>query len=141
VISGWWQTDPRLHPTIQKYGCAFLCSCYLSPQDFTPEEVNEIFRNMKLVNFLSDSCLIQSWDQVLWSISPVLRLKFKTSSRDYVCGPYEREIIKWWLVNVKENHFTVGDGCSRTEWDSMNRPDIMGSFASFVEKIIVKVGG
>ena len=141
MIIGWWQTDPRLDPKVQKYGCAFLSACYVAPQEFQPEDVNEIFRNMKIVGFLNDNSRIEDWDKVLWSIAPSLRIKWKTSSWDYVCNPGEREIIKWYLSNVKENHFTVGNGHSVTAWDSMNRPDIMKKYATFVEKVIVKTGG
>lgn len=141
MIRNWWQTDSRLHPKIQQYGCAFLDTCYLAPQDLQPADVNEIFRNMKIVGFLNDNSKIEDWDHVLWSISPILRLKFKTSSHDYVCGPYEREIIKLYLSNVKENHFVVGNGKGVVEWDSMNRPAILKAYSSFVEKVIVKVGG
>ena len=67
-------------------------------------------------------------------------MHFKAKTREgYICRVNEREIIKWYLSNVEEDHFTVGNGASKTQWDSMNRPDIMSAYATFVEKVIVTV--
>ena len=43
MIQGFWQTDSRLHPKVQMYGCALLSSCYIAPQEFTPEDVNNMY--------------------------------------------------------------------------------------------------
>jgi hypothetical protein len=145
MIQGFWQTDPRLHPKVQKYGCALLCSLYLSPDLYTPEMVNSMYQSLLGVGFIDEDCLIydkadpnNSWEHVLWSIAPNMHFVEKAGA-GRLCKSNEREIIKLYLSNVKENHFTVGDGESHTSWDSMNRPDIMRKYATFVEKVIVRV--
>lgn len=138
MIAGWWQTDPRLLPKVQTFGCALLDSCYLSPIDFQPSDVNEMYKTLLQVGFIDEDCLILSWANVLNSISANLHFKTKTIE-SYVCLANEREILKWWLSNLQENHFTVGNGSSMTAWDSMDRPDIMKEYATFAEKIIVRI--
>lgn len=141
-----WQTDKALSPRINSFGCAALDSLYLMPQDYYPEQVNEIIERSIRNGLLDENCTILSWARWLGSLGddraplPGYPLQFsrKTSSQDYRCEPDEREIIKWYLSNVKENHFTVGDGIGNTLWDSMNRPDIMAKYATFVEKVIVR---
>jgi hypothetical protein len=133
-----FQTDPGLDLTEQKTGCAFLCGCYIAPTRYTIQEVNCLYHELYQVHFVDADVTILDWASVLNSIDARLHFKMKTLE-GYFCGPGEREIIKWYLSNVKENHFTVGDGKSHTMWDSMNRPDIMSQYATFVEKVIVSV--
>jgi hypothetical protein len=138
LITGFWQTDPRLNPKIQASGCALLSSLYIAPVDFTVDMANDMYRELLRVGFIDEDCTILTWPSVLWSVSA--RMQFaRRAPVDYICKVNEREIIKWYLSNVKEDHFTVGNGASKTEWDSMNRPDIMAKYATFVEKIIVTV--
>lgn len=148
-----WQTDTLLLPVIQTYGCAVLDSIYLLPDEYTQEQINDIWTaaqgdgRINPATHLTNPNEIASWAlwlHSLWSIDKSARpllFQRKTSSRDYQCEPDEREIIKWYLSNVKENHFTVGDGIGNTLWDSMNRPDIMSKYSTFVEKVIVRVEG
>jgi len=136
MIQGFLQTDPRLLPVVQKYGCALLDCCYLSAVDFQPSDVNEMFMELRQVGEVDDECTINSWMNVLESVS--VHLQFKTIAPiDYVCLASEREILKWYLSNVEEDHFTVGNGAGMTKWDSMNRPDIMRAYATFVSKVVV----
>jgi hypothetical protein len=118
---------------------------YLSPKDFTPDDVNAMYKELVRVGFIEPDCTIyeeimpeQSWEAVLNSVAANMHFKSK-ASKSYVCMAKEREIIKWSLSNVGEKHFTVGNGGSKTEWDSMNRPDVMSLYATFVEKVIVTV--
>jgi hypothetical protein len=138
VIDNFWQTDPLLHPKVQKFGCALLCSLYLSPDLYTINRVNSMYQSLLSVGFIDEDCTILDWERVLWSIAPNMHFVEKAEA-GRLCKANEREIIKWYLSNVKENHFTVGDGESHTSWDSMNRPDIMRKYATFVEKVIVRV--
>lgn len=141
-----WQTDPRLHPDINLFGCAFLSAHYLLPDDLSPSDINARWDSFKLQKIIDDNDDITSWAGLLggvWSAETVERFPLSfahTAMLDYECGEGEKEIIKWYLSNVKENHFTVGDGKGATLWDSMNRPDIMKAYATFVSKVIVKVG-
>jgi Protein of unknown function, DUF261 len=138
MIQGWLQTDKRLDPEVQKYGCALLSACYIAPQDFQPQDVNDLYKALVGVGFETEDCTILDWDKVLWSISARMRFKAKMLE-GYICRVNEREILKWYLSNVEENHFTVGNGSSKTEWDSMNRPDIMKAYATFVEKVVITI--
>ena len=138
MINDFLQTDLRLLPEVQKYGCALLSACYVAPQDFNPQDVNDLYKALVGVGFEADDCTILDWDKVLWSISPRLHFKAKTLE-GYICRVNEKEILKWYLSNVEEDHFTVGNGASKTLWDSMNRPDIMKAYATFVEKVIITV--
>jgi len=140
MIQGFWQTDPRLILTEEHFGCALLSSCYIAPQDFTPEDVNNLYKALLGVAFVDEESKILDWDKVVWSISPVMRFKEKAGI-GRVCAVNEREILKWHLSNINSDHFTVGNGASKTVWDSMNRPDIMAKYATFVEKVIIKIGG
>lgn len=139
MISGFWQTDPRLLPKVQKFGCALLDSIYITPVSFEPSDVNEMYKALLQVGFIDEDCKILDWISELNSISA--RFHFKTKAAiDYICKANERELLKWHLSNIDEDHFTVGNGASLTVWDSMNRPDIMAKYATFVEKVIVAVG-
>jgi len=139
MIKGWLQTDTRLDPVVQTFGCALLCSCYIAPDTlFQPSDVNSMFEALKGVGFVDAECTILDWDKVVWSVSPKMRLKFK-ALEGYTCQPNEREILKFYLSNVKEDHFVVGDGKTHIEWDSMNRPDVMKEYATFVEKVVITV--
>jgi hypothetical protein len=145
MIDGFFQTDPRLFLPEREFGCALMDALYISPDDYTPAMVNSMYEALLSVAFIDKECTVLHWDEVLWSIHPSMRFKQKTA-QDYVCKNGEREILKWYLWNVKENHFTVGDGLGNTAWDSMNRPDVMSMIlsngaknANFVEKVIVKI--
>lgn len=139
------QTDPLLLPVVQTYGCAVLDSIYLLPDEYTQEQVNDIWTAAQGDGRINPANEISSWAvwlDSLWSVqlsARPLSLARISTSRDYRCEDDEREIIKWYLSNVKEDHFTVGDGIGNTLWDSMNRPDIMSAYAAFVQKVIVKV--
>ena len=139
MIAGFWQTDYELKSPIRASGCALLSAMYIAPVSFSQGDVNEMYDALLGVGFIDKDCMILDWKSVLNSVSASMHFKFKCLE-GYPCAAGEREIIKWWLSNVKENHFTVGDGKSRTQWDSMNRPDIMAKYATFVEKVIVTVG-
>lgn len=143
------QTDPRLIPVIQKYGCAFLSSHYLLPDDLTPEQCNDrwsIFQQQGVAIDANNE--IFSWARLLagiYSGESVYRFPFsfsrKVQDRSYLCDVSEREILKWHLDTINEDHFTVGDGKGNTAWDSMGRPDVMAlPTTHFVEKVIVTVG-
>jgi hypothetical protein len=150
-----WQTDKLLIPVIRKYGCTMLDSLYLMPDDYTQEQVNDLWEVAQAdgriypANYPKHGNEIASWSLWLGSLwtggDPMhienayhpLSFSRISTSRDYRCAEYEREILKWYLSNVKENHFTVGDGIGNTLWDSMNRPDIMKAYSTFVEKVIV----
>ena len=139
MIDGFLQTDPRLNEKVQKFGCALLSSMYVAPTKYEPEDVNSMYESLLSVGFIDEDCTILDWKSVLYSIDARLHFKCKALEGCF-CGPSEREIIKWYLSNVKEDHFTVGDGRGHTVWDSMERPDIMAKYATFVEKVIVTVG-
>ena len=142
-----WQTDPRLALSEREYSCAVLDSLYLMPDDYTPDQVNALVLRSILNKLLDAECTIQSWALWLGSLaSSETAVKYplqfsRIAGADYVCDADERELIKWWIEGVRENHFTVGDGHSHVAWDSMNRPDIMAlPTTKFVEKVVVKVG-
>ena len=137
MISGFWQTDYALLRPVRSYGCALLSAMYLAPVDFTITDVNEMYKSLLSVKFVDEECTVRDWQSVLNSISPHFAFKTRTTQQ-YVCLACEREILKWWLSNVEEHHFTVGNGSSMTVWDSMNRPDIMSKYATFVEKVVVR---
>ena len=138
MIQGFWQTDYELLAPIRASGCALLSSIYLAARDFTQQDCNDMYNGLLGVKFIEQDCTIDDWDKVLNSIAPNMHFKAK-SNQFYVCAVNEREIIKWYLSNVKEDHFTVGNGASKIAWDSMNRPDIMSKYATFVEKVVVTV--
>jgi hypothetical protein len=136
---GFWQTDKKLLPKIQTFGCALLDCMYLTNDNFTQDDVNNMYKALLNVNFIDEDCTILSWQNVLWSISPYFAFKKKVG-KTYVCEVNERDIIKWYLGSINENHFTCGDGAGKTTWDSMNRPDVMAlPTTTFVERVIVRV--
>jgi hypothetical protein len=152
MISGWWQTDPRLALSERKYSCAVLDCLYLMPDEYTPDEVNALVLRAILDKLLDAECTILSWAKFLGSLRSVesvevYPLQFsRIAGADYACEPDEKEILKGSLSNIGGFHFVVGNGKPFTSvsenvvWDSMNRPDIMLKFWTIVEKVIVKIG-
>jgi hypothetical protein len=152
MISGWWQTDPLLTMTEEKYACAVLDGIYLLPDEYTPEMVNELVASLITQKILDPDCTIRSWSRFLAclpSSETVVKypLQFsRIAGASYQCEDDEKEILKGSLSNIGGFHFVVGDGRPFTSveqnvaWDSMNRPDIMKQFWKPVEKVIVKVG-
>ena len=148
---GFWQTDPRLALSEREYSCGVLDSLYLMPDDYTPEQVNALVLRSILGKLLDAECTIQSWALWLGSLaSSETAVKYplqfsRLAGASYQCDDDEREILKGSLSNIGGFHFVVGDGRPFTSaaenvvWDSMNRPDIMKAYWSFVEKIVVKV--
>jgi hypothetical protein len=152
MITGWWQTDPRLALNEREYSCAVLDSLYLMPDDYTPDDVNRIVLKAILGKLLDAECSILSW--ALWlgslhsseTVEPYPLQFSRKAGADYRCGPDEKELLKGSLSNIGGFHFVVGNGkpfmdvSTNVVWDSMNRPDIMRAFWTFAEKVIVKVG-
>lgn len=151
MISGWWQTDPRLTFKEQKYACAVLDGIYLLPDEYTPEMVNALVASLQQQGILDEDITIRSWARFLGALRSsetveVYPLQFsRIAGADYRCDPDEKEILKGSLSNIGGFHFVVGNGkpftgVGNVVWDSMNRPDIMSKYWTFVEKVIVKVG-
>ena len=147
-----WQTDPRLALSEREYSCAVLDSLYLMPDDYTPDQVNALVLRSILGKLLDAECTIQSWALWLGSlVSSETAVKYplqfsRIAGADYRCDDDEREILKGRLSNIAEDHFVIGNGkpftsvAENVAWDSMNRPDIMSQYWTFVEKVVVKVG-
>ena len=146
-----WQNDPRLALSEREYSCAVLDSLYLMPDDYTPEQVNELVLRAVINKLLDAECTILSWARWLGSLvssQTVLRypLSFvRKAGASYVCEINEREILKGSLSNIGGYHFVVGNGEAFTgvgnvAWDSCNRPDVLRDYWTFVEKVIIKVG-
>jgi hypothetical protein len=135
----------------EEYACAVLDGIYLLPDEYTPEMVNDLVASLITQKILDADCTINSWARFLAclpSAETVVKypLQFsRIAGASYVCDPDEKEILKGSLSNIGGFHFVVGNGQAFTDvatnvaWDSMNRPDIMGKFWTFVEKVIVKV--
>ena len=152
MIAGWFQTDPRLTLKEEEYACAVLDGIYLLPDDYTPQMVNTLVASLQQQGILDADITIQSWARFLGALpsqESVVRypLQFsRIAGASYQCDDDEREILKGSLSNIGGFHFVVGNGKPFTSvaenvlWDSMNRPDIIGKYWTFVEKVIVKVG-
>ena len=152
MISGWWQTDPRLTFREQEYACAVLDGIYLLPDDYSPGMVNDLVASLQAQNILTADIEILSWARFLGALpssETVLRFPLQFSriaGASYQCDDDEREILKGRLSNIAEDHFVIGNGkpftsvAENVAWDSMNRPDIMSQYWTFVEKVVVKVG-
>jgi hypothetical protein len=140
MITTFKQEDsPPLLPQISIDGCAFLSAIYLTVIDYNAEEVNEIYASCVHAGLIGADCTILDWARFLEGISVSMKLKYKTAQESYVCAPNEKQIIKWWLSNVQESHFTVGDGNGNVAWDPEQRSDIMRAFATFQESVIITV--
>ena len=151
MISGWNQTDPRLTFKEREYACAVLDGIYLLPDEYTPEMVNELVVSLIAQTILDPDCTIRSWARFLGALpsqETAVRypLQFsRIAGASYQCEDDEKEILKGSLSNIGGFHFVVGDGkpftgVSNVTWDSMDRPDIMSKYWTFVEKVVVKVG-
>jgi hypothetical protein len=151
VISTFWQTDSRLEPEVQQYGCALLDCCYLLPDEFTPAGVNELYAEYVERGLIKMDCTILSWARVLGAMLSAesvdkYPLQFsRIAGASYQCDDDEREILKGSLSNIGGYHFVIGNGkpfidvATNVLWDSMNNPRVMNAYWSFVEKVIVKV--
>ena len=132
------QTDPRLNPKIQKAGCAILSSLWFKKSDLDPRAVNTIYDVLLAHNVIDEDCTILSWAIFLPKIDPLFSFVRK-AGYDYVTDDDEREILKYYLSNVDEDHFVSGNGKSMILFDSMNRLDIIQKYGAFVEKVVFKV--
>jgi|GEM_PF-4790882 hypothetical protein len=151
MITGWWQTDPRLTLKEEKYACAVLDGIYLMPDEYTPEMVNALVASLQTQKILNQNISVLSWARFLAALPSnetvdKFPLQFsRIAGADYQCAPDEKEILKGSLSNIGGFHFVVGNGqvftdvASNVVWDSMNRPDIMRKFWAFVQKVIVKI--
>ena len=151
MITGWYQTDPRLTLKEEEYACAVLDGIYLLPDEYTPEMVNTLVASLQQQGILDSDITIQSWARFLGALpsqESVDRypLQFsRIAGANYECEADEKEILKGSLSNIGGFHFVVGNGkpfvdvATNVIFDSMNRPDIMGKYWSFVEKIVVKI--
>lgn len=111
MITSFKQEDsPPLLPQISLGGCAFLSAIYLLAIDYNAEEVNEIYASCVHAGMIGADCTIEDWARFLEGLSVSLKLNGIVKDSSYVCAANERQIIKWWLSNVQESHFTVGDG-------------------------------
>ena len=141
MISTFKQEDsPPLLPQISMDGCAFLSAIYLVVVDYNAEEVNEIYASCVHAGLIGADCTILDWVRFLEGLSVSLKFEEETTDQTRQCKPNERQLICWWLSNVKETHWTVGDGKGSVAWDPEQRPDIMRAFASFMKAVFVTVG-
>ena len=136
-MNRFWQTDPALIQEMKDGGCGILSAMELSPTVYQVADANTMYAALLQVNFIEPDCTILSWDNVLNSVGPRLHYRKTVNDIIYVCAIGEAEIIKWWMRNVKEDHFTTGDGHGNCAWNSMNNPSIMSAYADFVERYIV----
>ena len=136
-MNRFWQTDPALIQEMKDGGCGILSARELSPTVYQVADANAMYAALLQVKFIQPNCTILSWDHVLNSCGAKLHFKKFAMDQFYVCAPGEAEIIKWWMRNVKEYHFTTGDGRGNCGWNSMNNPLIMAAYADFVERYIV----
>jgi hypothetical protein len=132
------QTDQRLNPKIQKYGCTMLSSLWFKDEDLSPHAVNTIYDVLLAHGMINENCKILSWALFLPKIDPTFTFVRK-AGYDYVTEDDEREILKYHLSNINEDHFVAGNGKSMILFDPMNRLDIIQKYGSFVEKVIIKV--
>ena len=102
-----------------------------------------IYGSLLAAKMIAFDCTVLDWARMLLALSPNLVFK-SVEPVTYVCAVNEREILKWHLQNVQEDHFTVGNGASKTDWDSMGLPDIMAMVmpdgtpnAKFVHKVVM----
>jgi hypothetical protein len=137
------ETDPALVPPMGKGGCAVLSSLRILRREYNQAEVNMIYASLVAAKFLAFDCTVLNWAEMLLALSPNLVFK-AVEPVTYVCAVNEREILKWYLHNVNEDHFTVGNGASKTDWDPMNRPDVMAMVlpdgtpnAEFIHKVVL----
>lgn len=134
------QTDPRLNPKIQKYGCAMLSSIWFMKQDLDPHAVNTIYDVMLQHGTIDSDCTILSWALFLHRLDSTF-VFIRKAGYDYVTNHDEQEILKYHLSNINEDHFVCGNGKSMILWDSMSRLDIIQKYGSFVEKVVFSTGG
>jgi len=131
------ETDPALVPMMGKYGCAVLSALRILRREYNQAEANMIYASLVAGKFIAFDCTVLDWKNMLLALSPNLLFKDVTDAT-YVCAVNEREILKWHLGNINEDHFTVGNGASKTDWDPMNRPDIMAlTTTHFIHKVVM----
>jgi hypothetical protein len=138
MIDSFLQTDGRLVATVRKWGCALLSSLWHSSILWAPHQVNILFDYLLQHGLVDAECTILDWNKLLPAIDPHFSFERK-EGYGYVTGEGEREVLKYHLSNINEDHFVAGNGKSMILWDSMNRLDIIEKYGSFKEKVIIRV--
>ena len=112
------QTDSRLNSNIRRYGDAFLCICWIGGVN-TIEGILQNYNTAIKNNWMNGACQV--------SFGKIIKLtnayRWAEKSKDYVCGPNEKEIL--YCHNVGKfvySHYVVGNGRGGIEYD----PNLVG---------------
>ena len=114
------QTDPTLLPPMRNWGCAFLSALRILRREYNQAEANMIYGSLLAAKMIAFDCTVLDWARMLLALSPNLVFK-SVEPVTYVCAVNEREILKFRLQNIHEDHFCTGNGASKVDWDPMSR--------------------
>jgi Protein of unknown function, DUF261 len=109
------QTNPALRKEIRLYGCNFLSHLYLLRQDWSEDEVEEIYQKAIKAGIMNGNCFLSKPQELLKLIGTSLRQiggQNLTGKKDSwgVVLPSSRikfAIVRWTQKNSKHQHFTV----------------------------------
>jgi hypothetical protein len=123
------QTDPRLLPEINKYGCYFMCICFFlnkfKKKLWDTDKINEFYKTMVHLGYIEADDNFDSVDPDDATImypakifeSEGLNVKyFGHSHKSRICNTDEFEILKFTRI-TGGSHFVCGDGMGHVTYD------------------------
>ena len=122
------QTDPRLLPEINKYGCYFMSICFFLNKYkkvmWTTDKINDFYKLMVNIGNIEadddfttanpiDAEIIKP-DKIFQSGGLIVEY-LGHCSKDYICDSDKFEILKF--VGKNGSHFVCGDGKGNVAYD------------------------
>lgn len=115
------QTNHKLKPQIQKYGCYLMSLLWLADErDVTPERVNLLYESFLKFKWINENCLILYPAKILGFFGVMTQQAMDSDAGvkmepTYKPFPNELEIICYSMP--KYSHFVVGDGTGGIAYD------------------------
>jgi hypothetical protein len=115
------QTDPRLRPEINEYGCYMMSILYLAEKNGgeSPgaELINSLYDRFVRMGLMTASCKILNPEHIFAYMGLIVEYTDKHELPTRECGPDELEILKF--TRPGYSHFVAGDGAGGVEYDPM----------------------
>lgn len=120
-----YQTNLKLKPQIQKYGCYLMSLIYLAvkkgkTEDPTPERVNFFYETFLKFKWINENCLVLYPAKILGFFGIMTKQAMDSDDgirMEPTYMPFENQLEILCYKMPSYSHFVVGDGKGRIEWD------------------------
>lgn len=133
------QSDPKVHPWLQKNGCTTMSILDVAGQDLDAQELNDFYEAALAEKCYTKDGLVM-WKPMLEFVNKRFgtRLRFKHfASCDYIPKQGEREILWFYLSPSTPSHFTSGDGTGRISYDPLGNTTAPKHWKLLGKRIII----